>query len=692
MPNWRKIITSGSDAQLNSLNLNNGATGSFTGSFIGDGSELTGITATTTPGGSDSQIQYNNNQTLSGASNFVYNDQNQRVGIGTSQPKAGLDVEDVIASNITVNRKSIDSQTVVPPNTNGALIGPVSVNSNLEIGLNSDIFIFDSTDIDGSELTDFSSSYATGSFTGSFIGDGSQLTGITATSSPGGLDSQMQYNNQGITSGATGFVYDDVNQRVGIGTTTPTEKLTIQGSISASGAIYDNIGSPGTLGQMIQSTGTGFNWVDNIAEASQDLLISGKNMTGTTIQKGTPLYFSGSNTSGNVVGVYPADAGNPNRMPAGGVAAESLGADDEGDVYIYGFINGVDTSGFSSGDTIFVGVGGGYTNTIPTGSALIQKLGNVERVDNINGSGVIQGPSWYNDLPNWEEGKIKVGVSNGQPTTSSVVHLDETNQRVGIGITTPTEKLHVAGKARITTLDNGTGDFATISNTGILTRRTPSQVLSDIGAQSSLTNPLTGTGTINFLPKFTGTSTLGNSSIFDNGTNIGIGTTSPSEKLEVNGNTRVSNGSLGVNVVPNSTNGTISASGDIIAFASDIRLKTNYKSIHNPLDKIKSLEGFTYNWNKLAKQKAGFNTKVSNVGVSAQDVRKILPEAVKLAPFDNDGDNKSISGEEYLTVQYDKIIPLLIEGMKEQQTTIDKQQNQIESLQSQINELVKLIK
>jgi len=141
---------------------------------------------------------------------------------------------------------------------------------------------------------------ATGSFTGSFIGDGSQLTGITFL--PGGSDSQIQYNNGGTTSGATNFVYDDVNQRVGIGTNIPTEKLTVEGSISASGAIYDNIGSPGTSGQMIQSTGTGFNWVDNIAEASQDLIIAGKNMTGTTIEKGTPLYFSGSNTSGNTVG------------------------------------------------------------------------------------------------------------------------------------------------------------------------------------------------------------------------------------------------------------------------------------------------------------------------------------------------------------------------------------------------------
>jgi hypothetical protein len=51
--------------------------------------------------------------------------------------------------------------------------------------------------------------------------------------------------------------------------------------------------------------------------------------------------------------------------------------------------------------------------------------------------------------------------------------------------------------------------------------------------QSALTNPVTGTGTTNYLPKFTGASTIGNSQIFDNGTNVGIGTASPNAKLDI---------------------------------------------------------------------------------------------------------------------------------------------------------------
>jgi hypothetical protein len=55
--------------------------------------------------------------------------------------------------------------------------------------------------------------------------------------------------------------------------------------------------------------------------------------------------------------------------------------------------------------------------------------------------------------------------------------------------------------------------------------------------QATLTNPVTGTGTVNYIPKFTGSTTLGNSQIFDNGTNVGVGVASPVAKLHVEGTT-----------------------------------------------------------------------------------------------------------------------------------------------------------
>jgi len=83
-----------------------------------------------------------------------------------------------------------------------------------------------------------------------------------------------------------------------------------------------------------------------------------------------------------------------------------------------------------------------------------------------------------------------------------------------------------------------------VSDGGAIKYRTGTQVLSDIGGQPALTNPVTGTGTTNYVSKFTGATTLGNSQIFDNGTNVGIGTTSPGYKLTVDGDVDVNNGAI----------------------------------------------------------------------------------------------------------------------------------------------------
>lgn len=153
---------------------------------------------------------------------------------------------------------------------------------------------------------------------------------------------------------------------------------------------------------------------------SDNTIVYGKNLSGSPIAKGTPLYFTGSGTSGNLVGVYPADAGNPARMPAAGIAGETLTSPGgEGVVILDGFINGVDTSGFQSGQAVYVAVGGGYTNQRPTGSSnQVQSLGYVEK-SAVNGSGVIKGSGRANDIPNLQQGHFFVGGAGDIGTTVS---------------------------------------------------------------------------------------------------------------------------------------------------------------------------------------------------------------------------------------------------------------------------------
>jgi hypothetical protein len=136
----------------------------------------------------------------------------------------------------------------------------------------------------------------------------------------------------------------------------------------------------------------------------------------------------------------------------------------------------------------------------------------------------------------------------------------------------------------------------------------------------------------------------------------------------------------------------IFAQGNIIAYYSDERLKTKVGNIENALEKVSQLNGFYYVNNELAHSVGYTDTKVQ-LGLSAQEVQSILPEIVHLAPFDTDIDSEtkeikgSKSGENYLTIDYDKLVPLLVEAIKEQQTIIEKQNNEI----SEIKEMLKTL-
>lgn len=128
------------------------------------------------------------------------------------------------------------------------------------------------------------------------------------------------------------------------------------------------------------------------------------------------------------------------------------------------------------------------------------------------------------------------------------------------------------------------------------------------------------------------------------------------------------------------TTSNFTVTGDVTAYYSDTRLKDKIKiGIDNPVNKIQGIEVFTYKNNDLAKS-FGFESDNIQIGVSAQSVQKVLPEVVDIAPFDLDKDGNSKSGEDYLTVKYDKIVPLLIESIKEQQKQIDELRRELEEL------------
>lgn len=121
-------------------------------------------------------------------------------------------------------------------------------------------------------------------------------------------------------------------------------------------------------------------------------------------------------------------------------------------------------------------------------------------------------------------------------------------------------------------------------------------------------------------------------------------------------------------------NNHIKSSSNVYAYWSDDRLKTKLGNIDNALEKVQSLSGFTYVRNDVAKSH-GFEGDEEEVGVSAQQVKAVLPQAIHLAPFDekveDDGTIVSKSGEDYMTVDYPRLVPLLIEAIKELKAEVD---------------------
>jgi len=139
-------------------------------------------------------------------------------------------------------------------------------------------------------------------------------------------------------------------------------------------------------------------------------------------------------------------------------------------------------------------------------------------------------------------------------------------------------------------------------------------------------------------------------------------------------------GSLGVGTTQSGTVGEIRATANITAYYSDMRLKTDIEIIPNAIEKVKAISGVYYRTNELAKSFGYTDDKTLQIGVLAQEIEKIFPQLVQIAPFDSDysdGTLKSKSGKNYLTVNQQGLIPLLIQAIKELSNKVDHLENEL---------------
>ena len=273
-------------------------------------------------------------------------------------------------------------------------------------------------------------------------------------------------------------------------------------------------------------------------------------------------------------------------------------------------------------------------------------------------------------------------VLNTDPTFQGTVTLPMTTVNgnltstgnIGIGISNPTESLHVVGKTFTTNQILGfTGDSSNVpayswtddSNTGMY--HPGSDTMAFVTGASERIR-LTSTGRIGVgttnpgsLLAVAGGATMGtaysNVVAPTNGLivqgNVGIGISNPSSKLHVSGD--------------------IYATSDITAF-SDQRFKTNIERIPDALQKVIAINGYTFN---VKDPETGVIGTRKHTGVIAQELREVLPEAV------------TESDDGVLGVAYGNIAGLFIEAIKEINAKLESSTNYIHKLEERIIELEK---
>ena len=251
----------------------------------------------------------------------------------------------------------------------------------------------------------------------------------------------------------------------------------------------------------------------------------------------------------------------------------------------------------------------------------------------------------YNELTDKPETPNNVWSTN-------LLKIYTTSTSVGIGTNNPYYTLDIQGpKPIFRILDNSTdviGSSGDITFAGISLQK----------ANPSAGYDLTYSRDDRFYIKGYNSTTIRYDLSIDNATgNVGIGIQNPGiYKLNVNGSAFIK--------------GSLYAQDDIAAYysVSDERIKTVTGKIENALEIINELSTFKYKTDNALAKMYGFNGQDTYLGVSAQEVQKSLPEIVKIAPFDSTYENDkqvSKSGNNYMTVQYEKMVPVLIEAIKE---------------------------
>ena len=317
----------------------------------------------------------------------------------------------------------------------------------------------------------------------------------------------------------------------------------------------------GQAGYLLSSDGSNVNWVSPgglSAETAEAIVQPIK--ANEALTKGDPVYIVGYQLGQDVNIVAKADSSDVAKMPVVGLADDDYANQAFGTMTAFGSFNGAfDTTGgtenWAIGDIIFVKAGGGLTNVKPGGTDLIQNIAIVSRVQQNTGELEVIALGRTNDVPNLPTGRLFVGTAANTSLASDVIYVDDTNNRVGIGTTTPSTDLEVSS-----TGVNGVDISQSASNASqsgrlFFTTNTASEGFALFNSN--------GTFQVNSGGIPNNTSGTNRISIIGSSGNVGIGTTTPGAKLDVVQAT-TANGDAALHLIGPNTNPGLTSSVLII--------------------------------------------------------------------------------------------------------------------------------
>jgi hypothetical protein len=567
----------------------------------------------------------------------------------------------VFASNVVTNVGRIEG----PPGATGVIgltgnTGATGIQGATGvIGLTGNVGLTGSTGATG--LTGNTGSTGVIGLTGNVGLTGS--TGITgntgATGVQGATGSIGLTGNVGLTgstgaTGVSGLYIISANVSTANLVITLNDSNTINagyilGPTGATGVtgLTGNIGSTGATG--IQgATGIGSIGATGIRGATGATGVTG-NVGSTGVQGATGLYVVSANVSNANLIITLNDA---NAINAGYVFGPTGATGFTGNTGATGFIGASGLIGLT-GNTGATGSTGatGPAGTSVTILASLPDSSSFPVSGNVNGDGyLITGNLWvYSGNTFTNVGTIQgpsgaTGATGVQGATGLTGNVGSTGVQGATGADSTVPGATGSTGATGATGLGATGATGVIGATGLYI---VSANVSGANLQITLNNSnVILAGSILGPTGATGVGATGAT-----GTIGSTGATGPAGGFSTGSNGQVN--SLGVGTTASGTAGEIRATNNITAYYSDDRLKTKLGPITDALDKIKQLSGFYYQANEIA-QALGYEVK-QEVGVSAQEVQKVQPEVVAPAPID----------EKYLTVRYERLIPLIIEAIKE---------------------------